>query len=71
MADDLRGKGKHLRGKIEEGVGELLGDRKLERKGKLAQEEGRAEQDEERALDAAREARTRKHGARLGRELED
>jgi uncharacterized protein YjbJ (UPF0337 family) len=71
MADDLRGKGKHVQGKIQEGLGDLLGDRKLKRKGKLAQTEGRAEQDEERALEEAREARARKHGARLGRELED
>jgi uncharacterized protein YjbJ (UPF0337 family) len=71
MADDLRGKGKHVQGKIQEGLGELLGDRKLKRKGKLAQMEGRAEQDEDRALDEARDARVRKQSARLGRELED
>ena len=60
MADDAKGKGKHIGGKIKEGAGELLGDRKLEREGRLDQAEGRAEQDEARALEAAQEARDRK-----------
>lgn len=60
MADEAKGKGKHLGGKIKEGAGELLGDRKLEREGRLDQAEGRAEQDEARALEEAREARERK-----------
>lgn len=60
MAEDAAGKGKHIGGKIKEGAGELLGDRELEREGRLDQAEGRAEQDEARALDEAEEARERK-----------
>ncbi len=29
MADDLKGKARHVGGKIKEGAGEVLGDRKL------------------------------------------
>lgn len=64
MADDAKGKGKHLGGKIKEGAGELLGDRELEREGRLDQSEGRAEQDEARALDEAEEARERKRASK-------
>ena len=49
MADDIDGKATHVAGKIKEGIGELLGDAKLEREGKLDQVEGRAEQDQARA----------------------
>lgn len=60
MADEAKGKGKHVGGKIKEGVGELLGDSELEREGRLDQAAGRAEQDEAKALEDAREARERK-----------
>jgi uncharacterized protein YjbJ (UPF0337 family) len=64
MADDIDGKATHLGGKIKEGVGELLGDRKLEREGQLDQMEGRAEQDQARAEEAADEAAMRQAAAR-------
>jgi uncharacterized protein YjbJ (UPF0337 family) len=34
MADDTKGKGKHVGGKIQEGIGEALGDREMQRKGR-------------------------------------
>lgn len=64
MADDTRGKARHVGGKIKEGAGDLLGDAELEREGRLDQAEGRAEQDEARAAEAAREARQRRREAR-------
>lgn len=64
MADDVKGKGKHIGGKIKEEAGELLGDREMEREGRLDQSEGRAEQDEARALDEAEEARERKRASK-------
>lgn len=64
MADELDGKIKHVGGKIQEGMGELLGDRKLKREGKLNQAEGVAEQDLDRAQDAVEEAAERKNTAR-------
>lgn len=64
MADDLNGKATHLGGKIKEGIGDLLGDRKLEREGRLDQMEGAAEQDASRAEEALREASVRKEMAR-------
>ena len=68
MADEINGKATHLGGKITEGIGDLLGDRKLEREGKLDQMEGAAEQDQERALDAAEEAAARKLAARQAKD---
>ena len=44
MADELSGKIKHAGGKIQEEVGEFLGDKKMRREGKLSQVEGEAEQ---------------------------
>lgn len=64
MADDAKGKAKHVAGRIKEEAGELLGDRELEREGHLDQEEGRAEQDEARAQERAEEARERQRKAR-------
>jgi uncharacterized protein YjbJ (UPF0337 family) len=64
MADDLNGKIKHAGGKIQEEVGEFLGDRKMKREGKLNQVEGEAEQDLERAEEAAEDAAVRKDAAR-------
>jgi uncharacterized protein YjbJ (UPF0337 family) len=64
MADDLEGKATHVGGKIKEGLGELVGDRKLEREGKLDQVEGRAEQDQARAEEQARDAALRRESAR-------
>ena len=64
MADDVTGKATHLGGKIKEGLGDLLGDRKLEREGRLEQMEGAAEQDAARAEHARREAEVRKDIAR-------
>lgn len=64
MADDRSGKMKHLGGKLKEEVGELLGDREVEREGRLDQVEGRAEQDQARAQEEANEAAARKAAAR-------
>lgn len=64
MADDTGGKAQHLGGKIKEGVGDLLGDREMEREGRLDQMEGQAEQDQARAEDAAMDAASRRAAAR-------
>lgn len=69
MADDTTGKGKHLGGKVKEGVGDLLGDRELEREGRLDQMEGRAEQDQARAEEELREAAARRAAARNAKEM--
>lgn len=71
MADDIGGKGKHLGGKLKEGIGDLLGDRELEREGRLDQMEGRAEQDQVRAEEALREANARRNAARNAKDLND
>lgn len=67
MADDREGKARHLQGKIKEGVGDLLGDRKLKREGRLAQREGEAEQDAARAEELLEEAKDREAAAKLAR----
>jgi uncharacterized protein YjbJ (UPF0337 family) len=67
MAKDSEGKARHLQGKIKEGVGDLLGDRKLKREGRLAQAEGEAEQDSARAEELLDEAQERETAARLAR----
>ena len=67
MTDDVNGKAKHVGGKIKEGVGELLGDRKMEREGRLAQREGEAEQDVARAREEMEEAADREAVARAER----
>lgn len=64
MADDIGGKATHVGGKIKEGLGELLGDRKLEKEGQLDQMEGRAEQDQARAEEEVAEAAMRRAAAR-------
>ncbi len=69
MADDISGKGKHLGGKLKEGLGDLLGDRSLEREGRLDQMEGRAEQDQARAEEAVADAAARRMAARNAKEL--
>lgn len=63
MADNASGKAKHLGGKIKEGVGDLLGDREMEREGQLDQVSGQAEQDQARAEEAQVEAIRRKAAA--------
>ncbi|HEY0809333.1 MAG TPA: CsbD family protein [Longimicrobiales bacterium] len=68
MADELTGKIKHVGGKIQEEVGEFLGDKKMKRDGKLSQIEGEAEQDLERAADAVEEAAARKNAAKIAKE---
>jgi uncharacterized protein YjbJ (UPF0337 family) len=68
MADDLSGKIKHATGKIQEEVGELLGDKQLKREGKLSQVEGEAEQDIVRASEAVEDAALRKNAARRAKE---
>lgn len=68
MADEFDGKAKHVKGKVKEGIGDLLGDRKLKREGKLAQQEGRAEQDVARAGEELNEAADREAAARAARE---
>lgn len=65
MADETKGKGEHVGGKIKEGLGDLLGDREMEREGKLQQKKGEAEQDEARAREKAEEARERKLDAEM------
>ena len=62
------GKGKHVGGKIREKMGEVLGDREMERKGRLSQIEGEAEQDRERAEERAEEAEERRRHAKVSRE---
>jgi uncharacterized protein YjbJ (UPF0337 family) len=69
--DDLGGKATHLGGKIKEGLGDLLGDRKLEREGRLDQMEGAAEQDAARAEEARLEAEARQAAARSAKDLND
>lgn len=64
MPDEINGKATHLGGKIKEGLGDLLGDARLEREGKLDQMEGRAEQDASRAQDAVLEAEQRRLAAK-------
>jgi uncharacterized protein YjbJ (UPF0337 family) len=71
MADELDGKIKHVGGKIQEEVGELLGDKKMKREGKLSQIEGEAEQDLDRAADAVEDAALRKNAARRAKEEND
>lgn len=71
MAEDASGKTTHLGGKIKEGVGELLGDRKLRREGKLDQVEGEAEQDQARAERAAEDAAARRVAAKVEKERTD
>lgn len=68
MADESSGKAKHLGGKIKEGVGDLLGDRAMEREGRLDQAEGEAEQDQVRAQEAASEAAARRAAAKQAKE---
>lgn len=63
MADEATGKGKHVGGKVKEGLGELLGDNELEREGRLDQMSGRAEQDQARAEEEALEAAQRRAAA--------
>lgn len=63
MADDVTGKATHLGGKLKEGLGDLLGDRKLKTEGQLEQAEGVAEQDAARAEEALQEANLRKAAA--------
>jgi uncharacterized protein YjbJ (UPF0337 family) len=69
MADDLTGKLSHLAGKVKEGIGDLLGDRSIEREGRLDQMEGRAEQDAARAEDALLDADARRLDAQRAKEL--
>ncbi|HEX2191001.1 MAG TPA: CsbD family protein [Longimicrobiaceae bacterium] len=71
MAEDTSGKGKHLGGKLKEGLGDLLGDREMEREGRLDQMEGRAEQDQARAEEAVRDAAARRAAARNAKDLND
>ena len=71
MADDLTGKIKHAGGKIQEEVGELLGDRQMQRKGKLTQVEGEAEQDQVRAEEKAVEAAARKNAAKIAKDIDE
>lgn len=71
MADDAKGKGEHLGGKIKEKTGEVLGDRKLEREGKLDQRKGRAEQDQARAEERVERAREEKTEAEIRKERLD
>jgi uncharacterized protein YjbJ (UPF0337 family) len=69
MADDMAGKLNHLAGKMKEGVGELLGDRQIEREGRLDQMEGRAEQDAARAEEALMDADARRLAAQRAKDL--
>ena len=71
MGSDLGGKAKHVGGKIKEGVGEVLGDRKLRREGKLQQVEGEAEQDATRAKEEFENAADREAAARAARKASE
>jgi uncharacterized protein YjbJ (UPF0337 family) len=71
MADNIRGKGTHVGGKIKEGLGDLLGDSRMKREGRLEQMEGQAEQDQARAEEAQRDAIERKAAARAGQVRND
>jgi uncharacterized protein YjbJ (UPF0337 family) len=68
MVDDSGGKAKHVGGKIQEKVGEALGDRRMEKKGRLSQIEGEAEQDQAHAEEEAEDAAVRKRIAREEKE---
>ena len=68
MADDTKGMAKHLGGKVQEKIGEALGDREMERKGRLSQVEGEAEQDQARAEEDVEDAAVRKRAARREKE---
>ena len=71
MASDLGGKGKHVGGKLKEAAGDLLGDSKLKREGRLQQFEGEAEQDASRAEKDLEEATERKAAARTARKTSE
>ena len=71
MASDLGGKAKHVGGKLKEGLGDVLGDRKLEREGRLQQVEGEAEQDESRAVKEVEDADARRAAARAARKTSE
>ena len=68
MASEGKGKAEHVGGKIKEKAGEVLGDRKMEREGRLDQVKGRAEQDEARAEEQAERARREKVEAEVRKE---
>jgi uncharacterized protein YjbJ (UPF0337 family) len=69
MADDINGKATHVGGKVKEGLGDLLGDRKLKKEGRLDQMEGQAEQDQARAEEAAMDAAERRIAAKRAKDL--
>src|SRR5688572_11027951 len=69
MADETKGKAKHVGGKITEKVGEFLGDNQLANQGRLSQVEGEAEQDQARAEDAVVDAAARKRAAQAAKDL--
>jgi uncharacterized protein YjbJ (UPF0337 family) len=71
MADETKGKAEHVGGKIKEGLGDVLGDREMEREGRLEQQKGKAEQDEARAREKAEEARERKLDAEIEKRRTD
>lgn len=71
MASDLGGKAKHVGGKFKEGLGEVLGDRKMKREGRLQQFEGEAEQDASRAERNLEEATERRDIARSARKASE
>jgi uncharacterized protein YjbJ (UPF0337 family) len=71
MTDDTSGKAKHVGGKIKEGIGDLLGDRKMKREGRLAQHEGEAEQDAARAQEDLADATEREIAARRARKTSE
>ena len=68
MADETKGKAEHVGGKVKEKAGELLGDREMEREGRLDQASGRAEQDEAHAEERVERARKEKAEAELRKE---
>lgn len=71
MAEDAKGKAEHLGGRIQEKAGELVGDREMEREGRLNQQKGRAEQDESRAEEQVDRARREKLDAEARKERAD
>ena len=53
--DEIKGKGKRIKGRIKEKVGEVIGDRKLEAEGEVERIEGAAQESLGRARRKAHE----------------
>lgn len=67
--EDLEGKATHVGGKLKEGLGDLLGDHKMQTEGKLDQMKGSAKQDIAHAKDALDDALGRESAADRAKKL--